>query len=155
MAEAAATTAPELSIERRFRAPAALVFKAWTQAEHLVNWLGPRSHPARTVEVDCRVGGRWRACLRSPEGEDIWVGGEYREIDPPHRLALTFTWDSTGFETLVTIDLQEVGDRTVMHFRQTPFVSIESRDSHDEGWTSSFDRLADLVDRVSTAADTA
>lgn len=145
MAEAATTIAPELSIERSFQGPAALVFKAWTQAEHLVNWLGPRSHPAREVEVDFRVGGRWRACLRSPEGDDIWVGGEYREIDPPDRLALTFVWDSTGFESLVTIRLKEVGDRTVMHFHQAPFASVESRDSHNEGWTSSFDRLADHV----------
>ena len=152
MAEAATTTAPELAIERSFPGPAALVFKAWTQAEHLINWFGPRSHPAREVEVDFRVGGRWRACLRGPDGEDLRVGGEYREIDPPHRLALTFAWESTGFETLVTIRLEEVGDRTVMRFHQAPFASVESRDSHNEGWTSTFDRLADFLAAPGDAA---
>jgi uncharacterized protein YndB with AHSA1/START domain len=145
MAEAATATAPELTITRSFNAPAALVFKAWTQAEHLVRWLGPKSHPAREVEVDFREGGAWRACLRSPDGEDIWMGGQYREISPPDRLVLTFAWDSTGFETVVTIRLEEVGERTVMHFHQAPFASVDSRDSHNEGWSSSFDRLAEHV----------
>ncbi len=145
MAEAATATAPELIITRSFNASAALVFKAWTQAEHLVRWLGPKSHPAREVEVDFREGGTWRACLRSPEGEDMWMGGRYREISPPDRLVLIFAWDSTGLETLVTIDLEEVADRTVMTFHQTPFASVESRDSHNEGWSSSFDRLVALV----------
>jgi uncharacterized protein YndB with AHSA1/START domain len=145
MAEAATTTAPELTITRSFNAPAALVFKAWTQAEHLVRWLGPRSHPAREVEVDFREGGAWRACLRSPDGEDLWMGGRYREISPPDRLVLTFAWDSTGFETVVTIRLEEVGERTVMHFHQAPFASVDSRDSHNEGWSSSFDRLEAFV----------
>jgi uncharacterized protein YndB with AHSA1/START domain len=145
MAEAATTTAPELTITRTFNAPAALVFKAWTQAEHLVRWLGPKSHPAREVEVDFREGGAWRACLRSPDGEDLWMGGQYREISPPDRLVLTFAWDSTGFETVVTIRLEEVGERTVMHFHQAPFASVDSRDSHNEGWSSSFDRLAEHV----------
>ena len=145
---AATNDAPTLTITRSFIGPAALVFRAWTQAEHLVRWLGPRSHPAREVEVDFRVGGAWRACLRSPEGEDMWMGGTYREIDPPHRLVFTFAWDSTGFETLVTVDLAEEGERTVMTFRQAPFASIESRDSHNEGWSSSFDRLADHVESL-------
>jgi uncharacterized protein YndB with AHSA1/START domain len=145
MAEAATTTAPELTITRTFNAPAALVFKAWTQAEHLVRWLGPKSHPAREVEVDFREGGAWRACLRSPDGEDLWMGGQYREISPPDRLVLTFAWDSTGFETVVTIRLEEVGERTVMHFHQAPFASVDSRDSHNEGWSSSFDRLEAFV----------
>lgn len=153
MAEAViATAAPELTITRSFAGPAALVFKAWTQVEHLVRWLGPRQYPAREVEVDFRVGGAWRACLRSPDGEDIWMGGTYREIQPPTRLVLTFAWDSTGFETLITVDLVETGDRTVMTFHQAPFASVESRDSHNEGWTSSFDRLAELLEAEAGAA---
>jgi uncharacterized protein YndB with AHSA1/START domain len=151
MAEAAIATrdatsaAPELTITRSFAAPAALVFKAWTQAEHLARWFGPRSHPAREVNVDFCEGGAWRACLVSPEGNDIWVGGRYREISPPDRLVLTFAWESTGFETVVTIRLEERGNRTLMHFHQTPFASTESRDSHNGGWSSAFDRLAALV----------
>ena len=151
MAEATTATrdapsdAPELTITRSFNAPAALVFKAWTQAEHLVRWLGPVGFTAREVEVDFREGGRWRACINAPEHGDMWMGGEYREISPTDRLVLTFAWDSSGLETLVTIALEEMADRTVMTFHQTPFVSVESRDSHNQGWSSSFDRLADLL----------
>lgn len=134
--------APELRITRSFDAPAALVFKAWTQAEHLVRWLGPLGFAAREVELDCREGGRWRACISAPEHGDSWMGGTYREVSPPNRLVFTFAWESTGFETLVTIDLEAVAGRTVMTFHQAPFVSVDSRDSHDGGWRSSFDRLA-------------
>ncbi len=141
----AGQAAPELTITRRFPAPAALVFRAWTQAENLARWLGPRDHPAREVEVDFRVRGRWRACLQAPGGDEIWVGGEYREISPPDRLTLTFAWESTGYESLVTIRLEEIGEQTIMHFHQAPFTSVESRDSHNEGWSSSFDRLGDLM----------
>jgi uncharacterized protein YndB with AHSA1/START domain len=73
------------------------------------------------------------------------MGGVYREIRPLDRLVMSFAWDSTGFETEITVDLVEVEERTVMTFHQAPFVSTESRDSHDEGWNSCFDRLAEFV----------
>ena len=145
MAEAAraatSETAPELEITRTFRAPPSLVFKAWTQPEHLVRWLGPESFRAHGVQVDSREGGSWRACITGPDGDENWMGGRYREISPPGRLVFTFAWDSTGFETVVTITLRASGDQTTMTFHQTPFASVESRDSHLGGWSSSFDRL--------------
>jgi uncharacterized protein YndB with AHSA1/START domain len=153
MAEAARATtietAPELTITRSFNAPPSLVFKAWTQPEHLVRWLGPKDYRAHAVELDVREGGGWRACITGPDGDENWMGGRYREISPHDRLVFTFAWDSTGFETVVTITLAADGDRTAMTFHQAPFASIESRDSHNQGWTSSFDRLAALVATLS------
>ena len=142
MANAPTLEAPELTITRTFAAPRALVFKAWTQPEHLVRWLGPNGFKAHSLALDLREGGRWRACIDSPDGEESWMGGHYREISPVDRLVFTFAWESTGFETVVTITLEEAGDQTVMTFHQKPFTSVESRDSHNEGWTQSFDRLA-------------
>lgn len=146
----AATASPELTITRRFNAPRALVFRAWTQPEHLVRWLGPASFKAHSVALDAREGGAWRACIDSPEGSEHWMGGIYREISPPERLVFTFAWESTGFQTLVTITFAEDGEGTRMTFHQKPFESIESRDLHDEGWTSSFERLAALVENRDT-----
>ena len=149
MAEAARAatieTRPELTITRRFNAPPSLVFKAWTQPEHLVRWLGPKEFRAHDIALDVREGGSWRACITGPDEDEHWMGGRYREISPHDRLVFTFAWDSTGFETVVTITLAADGDQTAMTFHQAPFASVESRDSHNQGWTSSFDRLAALV----------
>ena len=141
------STADELVITRIFMAPPALVFAAWTEPEHLAHWSGPEGFTTPHHEMDLRPGGRYRACLRSPEGEDHWVGGVYREIEPPTRLVMTHVWENVGGqpgpETLVTVTFTEEGaGRTRMQFRQTGFTSKASRDGHEEGWSSSFDKLA-------------
>ncbi len=140
----------ELLIERVFNAPRELVFRAWTDPDHIRNWFGPRDYPATQVTMDVRPGGRWRGCLRSTEtGNDLWVGGVYREIVPPERLVFTFAWEEEGergLETLVTIAFAEQGAKTLMTFRQTPFQSAGELDGHRGGWTSSFDRLGDYLE---------
>jgi uncharacterized protein YndB with AHSA1/START domain len=139
----------ELVIERVFDARRALVFQAWTDPEHARQWFGPRWHPARELTMDVRPGGRWRACLRSTEtGADLWVGGVYREIVPPERLVFTFAWEEEGergLETVVTITLSERDGKTHMIFRQAPFQSDSECDGHRGGWTSTWDRLDDLL----------
>ena len=140
----------ELLIERVFNAPRELVFRAWTDPAHIRNWFGPRDYPATQVTMDVRPGGRWRGCLRSTEtGNDLWVGGVYREIVPSERLVFTFAWEEEGergLETLVTIAFAEQGAKTLMTFRQTPFQSAGELDGHRGGWTSSFDRLGDYLE---------
>ena len=140
----------ELVIERVFNAPRELVFRAWTDPDHIRKWFGPRDHPATQMDMDVRPGGRWRGCLRSTEtGNDLWLGGIYREIAPPERLVFTFAWEEEGergLETLVTITFAEQGAKTLMTFRQTPFQSTGELDGHRGGWTSSFDRLGDHLE---------
>jgi len=141
---------PELLITRVFNAPRELVFRAWTDPDHIRKWFGPRDHPATQMAMDVRPGGRWRGCLRSTEtGNDLWLGGIYREIAQPERLVFTFAWEEEGergLETLVTITFAEQGAKTLMTFRQTPFRSTGELDGHRGGWTSSFDRLGDHLE---------
>lgn len=142
-------TGRELTIERMFNAPRALVFQAWTDPEHARQWFGPRDYPAREISMDVRPGGRWRSCLRSTEtGNDLWMGGVYREIVPPERLVFTFAWEEEGergLETVVTITLTERDGKTHMTLRQVPFQSTGELDGHRGGWSSAFDRLDDLL----------
>ena len=139
----------ELRIERMFNAPRELVFRAWTDPEHIRHWFGPRWHPSSTISMDVRPGGRWRSCLRSIEtGNELWVGGVYREIVAPERLVFTFAWEEEGergLETVVTITFAERDGKTHMVFRQTPFQSTGELDGHHDGWTSSLDRLDDFL----------
>lgn len=139
---------PALSLQRIFDAPRALVWRAWTSPEMMVLWLGPSEWPAVSVRQDLRVGGQWRACLRSPEtGEDLWQGGEYREIIPPERLVFTFRWDDSHedgppADTLVTLELEELPDgRTRMDFTHEGLKSERSLTGHRHGWNSTLDRL--------------
>jgi uncharacterized protein YndB with AHSA1/START domain len=138
-----------LTITRVFDAPRALVWKAWTDPRHLANWWGPRHHPAETIGADVRTGGRWRHRLVSPEtGVALWHHGTFREVTPPERLVFTFVWEEEGErgrENVVTITFSEQGDKTLMHFTQTPFWSDGERDGHGGGWGSSFDRLDDFL----------
>jgi uncharacterized protein YndB with AHSA1/START domain len=143
-----------LVITRTFDAPRALVWKAWSDTQHFIRWMGPPDHPMVHQEGEFRPGGRWRGCLRSVKtGEDMWQSGEYREIVEQERLVFTFAWDradgTRSPETLITITFAEREGKTVMSFRQTGFGSVEQRDGHRIGWDGSFDRLAEHLASLS------
>jgi uncharacterized protein YndB with AHSA1/START domain len=97
---------------------------------------------------DLRVGGAFSACMRSSEGSDHRLRGVYREIVPPERLVFTHAWidasGTRGSETIVTVTLAERNGRTEMTFHQGIFDSVATRDGHQQGWTSCFERLAEL-----------
>jgi uncharacterized protein YndB with AHSA1/START domain len=152
MAATATATRPtaqhELIITRTFDAPRALVFKAWSAPEHMVRWLGPKDFTAPHCSMDFRVGGAYRACIRSPEGKEYWMRGIYREIVAPERIMFTFSWEEEGErgrENLVTVTFAEQDRKTRMTFRQAFFESVSERDSHNEGWSECFDRLAQFL----------
>lgn len=136
----------ELLITRDFDAPASLLFSMWSDVDHFSKWMGPEGFDCPQASLDFRVGGRYRGMIRSKDHGENWFGGEYREIEPPHRLVFTWKWDegpSSAMETLVTITFREHADgKTTMTFHQTPFVSVERRDAHVGGWTSLFNKLA-------------
>jgi uncharacterized protein YndB with AHSA1/START domain len=142
------TAQHELVITRTFDAPRALVFKAWSAGEHMVRWLGPKDYTAPHCTMDFRPGGGYRACICSPEGKEYWMRGIYREIAEPERIVFTFSWEEEGErgrENLVTITFAEQANKTHMTFRQAFFESVSERDSHNGGWTSCFDRLAQYL----------
>jgi uncharacterized protein YndB with AHSA1/START domain len=146
----------DLSITRIFNAPRALVFDAFSNPEHAKQWMGPRGFAAIYVEQDVRPGGKWRACLHQTDDRlgkkypDLWQRGIFHEIVRPERVVYTFAWEGQGGqptrETLITITFEALrGGKTQMDFYQASFDSFEQRDGHDQGWNSSFDRLADYV----------
>ena len=142
----------ELLITRIFNAPAALVFSLWSEPEHFRRWMGPEAFDCPVAEIDFRVGGAYRGMIRSQAQGENWFGGVYREIEPHHRLVFTFAWDegpSAERETLVTITFTERGGKTVQTFHQTPFLSVERRDSHIGGWSSAFETAAAYAEKIS------
>jgi len=134
-------------LTRVFDAPVDLVWRCFTEQEHLAKWSAPRGYTIATGEGDVRVGGKYRCCMRASDGTELWLGGAYREIVPPKRLVMTHVWDDEngkpGPETLVTVRFEDAGGRTKVTLEQTGFDSDADRDGHREGWSECLDLLAE------------
>jgi uncharacterized protein YndB with AHSA1/START domain len=135
------------TLERVFDAPVELVWRCWTEKEHLEQWSRPRGYTIPGSQGELTVGGKWHVTMRTPEGHDLGLGGVYREIVPLKRLVMTHAWDDEsgkpGHETTVTVSFEALGQRTKVTLVQTGFDSRESRDGHEDGWRESLDVLAE------------
>jgi uncharacterized protein YndB with AHSA1/START domain len=131
------TPADVLVLRRLVDAPPDLVFAVWSDPRHVAEWWRPDGYTTPVFEMDFRVGGAFRYCIRSA-GRDGWARGVYREIVPPSRIVFTFQWQSGDAahdaETLVSVSFEAQDERTLLTFRQEPFSSTESRHSHGVGW---------------------
>ena len=158
MAEEAICAADaELVVSRWFDAPRELVFKVWTEPQHLAKWWGPQGFSIVSCDLDVRPGGRWRRCMRAPDGTVHSKLGVYREIVAPERLVFTYADEDAsgicGHETLVTVSFTESGGKTKLVLHQTAFETQAARRSHQVGWGSCLERLADYVAQNRTTSN--
>lgn len=131
-----------IEVRRRFAATPERVFDAWTRPEVLTEWWSASpSHRPGLAEVDLRVGGRYRLSMIDGDGVETVVGGEYVEVQPPSRLAFTWSWDGGATSSLVEIDFEEDGDATLVTLRHSGLVTPESIERHERGWNGCFDSL--------------
>ena len=148
---AAESAERELVITRIFDAPPHLVFKTWTEPDHLVRWWGPQGFTSTIIgKINVRPGGNYRIHMRSPEGNDHWSQGVYREVVEPERLVMAGAWtdadgNPTSPETLLTVTFEEHQGKTKLTLHQAIFESVTARDAHRGGWNSSLDRLAEYL----------
>lgn len=70
-----------LTIKRKFDAPRELVWKAWTQPEHIAKWWGPRGMKTNVKKHDFKVGGEWEYTMPMPDGSDFISNGIYSKIE--------------------------------------------------------------------------
>ena len=104
-----------LRLKRILPGARATVYRALSDPGALARWWGPRGFTAPIVEFDPRVGGGYRIAMQPPDGDLFYLSGEFREVDPPSRLAYTFRWypsDPDDRETVVMLSLQDRGERT-------------------------------------------
>lgn len=138
----AATVKPSLTIKRRFNAPPAKVFAAWTDPEKMKLWMGPGEVKSVRAENNLRVGGRYYIGMLTPAGEAHDVSGVYREIVPNERLVFTWAWKSTPErESLVTVAFKPDGDGTLMTLTHEQFFDTDARDRHQYGWNGALEKL--------------
>lgn len=82
----------DLIVTRIIDAPLELVWKAWTDPEHVMRWWGPKYYTSPTCRIDLREGGQFVFCMRAPKdqgGQDSFTAGVYKKIVPMERLEFT------------------------------------------------------------------
>ncbi len=86
--------------------------------------------------------------MQPPEGDRFYLAGQFRELDPPTRLAYTFVWedpDPDDVETVVELSFRDLGEATEVALTQGPFKTEARRALHRGGWTDSLDKLEHLL----------
>lgn len=150
----------DLVITRTFEAPREMVWQAWTESERMKRWWGPKDFTAPSCSIDLRKGGRYLYCMRSPEGQDFWGTGVYREISRPERLVFSDSFgDEAGnvvpathygmsadfpLELQIAVTLEEAGGKTTMTLRHEGMPQ-DTQEMCAEGWNQSFDKLAEIL----------
>lgn len=111
----------EIVLSRVVAALRELVFKVWTDPQHLPMWFGPEGFKVETREIDIRVGGRWRFVFEGPDGTRYDNRMVFLKIEPPHLLEVNHGADTDDdpnlFRTIITFDEQSNG-KTVVTLRQ-------------------------------------
>lgn len=146
---------PVLEYVRVYEAPRELVFKVWTEAEHVGVWWGPDGFTSTTQEMDVRPGGRWRYIMHGPDGVDYPHLVSYLEVVRPERLVYLLGDDveSGGMSFHVTVTFEQDGTKTRLTMRLR-FDSFAERDKvvenyHAvEGGNQTLARLGEYVARL-------
>jgi uncharacterized protein YndB with AHSA1/START domain len=150
----------ELVIVRILDAPPERVFRAWTEAEQMMCWMGPRNFTTPFCSIDLRVGGKLRNCMRSPEGKEYWGVGVFREIVPPKRLVYSDSFsDESGnvvdpgqygmaewpVEALVEVNFAGYGTGTELTLIHHVPTLLAERYGCRQGWSETLDRLVEFL----------
>ena len=156
-------------ISREFDAPRDRVWQAWTEAEHLKQWWGPKGFKVRQLKIDLRPGGTMHYCLQMPDGKEMWGRFVYREIVKPERLVwinsfsdkdgglsvhpMSPTWPR---EMHTTVRFEDLGGKTRITVEWLPVEGStelerktfeDGRDSMRMGWTGTLEQFAGYLSK--------
>jgi uncharacterized protein YndB with AHSA1/START domain len=133
-------------------ASAERLFKAWTTPAQLMEWWGPAGVNCTAAEVDLRVGGRYRIANRLPDGNTLWIVGEFERIERPHLLVYSWRLETgpgagTAAER-VTVRFIPHGDTTELVVTHERIATQAMKEQHEQGWVGC---LAGLKRYMSTS----
>ena len=145
-------------ISRVFRAPRERVFDAWTKPEQMLQWRGPEGWRIIETHSNLKPGGEHRVVVRgtppprSAEDKPVEVTGAswgvYLDVEP--YTLVRFTWNADwapGEESVVTVRLSDAEDGgTLMDFTHDKFLTPQSANGHNQGWSSAFNKLAKFLE---------
>jgi len=148
-------TDEQILITREFDAPRHLVYKAWTTPELVRRWWAGHRGEMRSVEIDLRVGGRWRYVMVANGGFEVAFHGEYRELVPDERIVTTEVFEMPGASdddaALNIVTFTEAGGRTTLSLLAQA-VSKEQRDAiMASGMEAGMQEQLDLLEELARA----
>jgi uncharacterized protein YndB with AHSA1/START domain len=140
----------EINLMRVVDATPELVWKVWTDAEHLAHWWGPDGFSITTSEFNFRVGGLWKFVMHGPDGRDYknWI--RYTEIVEAKRICNEHGGDDDRVQFLATITFEPQGEKTRVTMSST-FPDAKTRTlvvreyGAIEGGQQTLGRLADYM----------
>jgi uncharacterized protein YndB with AHSA1/START domain len=157
-----ATACREFVITRTFDAPRDLVWRAFTEAEHLKHWWGPKGFKMLSCKLDLQPGGVFHYGMQAPDGSVMWGKWVFREIFAPERLTIVISFSDANAgitrhpfapvwpaEMLGTTTFTAHGRKTLLTSRTIAFnATADERnafeagfDSMEQGFTGTFDQL--------------
>ncbi len=150
---------PVLEIERAFAAPPALVFRAWSSAEHMRRWFCPAGCSLPVAEIDFRPGGACVFRMQVPNGGEHWMRGHFIEIVADERLVFDMDVGPEGapdFSVHTIVSLMPQGEGTLLRVRQSYVVHTAAARASvrgaPAGWASTLDNLELEVARIGAEA---
>jgi uncharacterized protein YndB with AHSA1/START domain len=147
---------PQILITREFAASREFLFRAYTDPELLVQWLGPRRLTITVHQFDPRDGGSWRYTHRDVDGTEYGFHGVFHGTPSPDGIVQTFEYEGwPGHVSLETLTFEERGDCTLMR-QNAVYQSVEDRDAMiqsgmESGVNDSMERLDELIARQAPA----
>ncbi len=148
---------PFIDITREFAAPRELLFRAHTDPELLVQWLGPRGLTMSIDHLDVHHGGTWRYTSRDADGNEYGFHGVFHGTPSPDGIVQTFEFEGApGHVSLESLTFEDRGGRTLLRSRSV-FQSVEDRDQMvesgmEQGVTEGYERLDELIARLAPAS---
>lgn len=142
----------DIQVVREFAAPAADVWRVFTEPELVARWWAGRQGTVTSIDIDLRVGGTYRYVMQANEGFEVAFHGEFREVAAPDRLVHTEVFegmpDGESAATLNTYTFTEHDGRTTLTL-VTRAPSTEVRDAMvDSGMEVGMQEGFDLADEV-------
>ncbi|GAC1510439.1 MAG: SRPBCC family protein [Chloroflexota bacterium] len=144
---------PQVTMTREFDAPRDLLYRAYTDPDLLVQWLGPASLSMTVERLESRDGGVWRYVHQDAGGNEFGFHGVHHGTPSPEGIVRTSEFEGApGHVSLETLTFEERGNKTLMR-ANVVYQSVEARDAHlqsgmERGFNESMERLDDLVARL-------
>lgn len=138
-----------LSLKRTFDAPVKLVWEAWSEAEHIANWWGPKGMETKVIDHEFRAGGKWKYVMQMPDGNEFIGEGVYSEIIEYQKIVSSANFRPMTEGVELRAEFEEEGDKTRFTFSivhpTEEYCKQQEKMGFMNGWGSVFDRLGEFV----------